>query len=311
MFYPYLRGKRFESLALRAEAAALAAAGNIRPIVEPVKSEWRNLERALNDGLPLAVIVNPSVGDYSPPAPRARRAQTAMPAISMAVFAHAGTTPTMIITSATTAAAIRRFGREHRERRGFVVFSAPPANVNMDQEILALNPAFVAIRRRAVATFAARDINVDLIDNFVRADNNSLYAPDDFFTDRHRSVRTDQEYAHFADYSIQGDHYRDGGGRANNVALHHVYTIGPNPSDLRIRHYVSAAHRQVQLMWYDALSQLVADLPVLSRMSPLNDTAVLAEYRALHGGGAGAFPGLGRMKELAMRHHFQLMTVVQ
>lgn len=309
MYFPYLRGKQYEALALRAEAAALAQAGNVVPIVEPVKNQWRNFGRALDAGLRLAVVVNPRVGDYSPPPPQSRRVQAAMPATAAAIYGHARTIPTMIVDATITAAAIRRFGREHQPRLGFVIVGAAAANANAGQEIINLNPAFIAIQRLVVPTFAPRDVNVDLVDNFVRADNNSLYPPDEFFTDRHITVRTDAAYAHFGDYSIQGDHYRDGGGRANNVTIHHVYTVGQNPSHLRIRHYVSDRHRDVRVMWHDALSKLVRDLPTLARMSPLNDTTVLAEYRALHR--SRGFPGLGKMKELAMRHHLLLMTVVQ
>lgn len=309
MYYPYLRGKRFEALALKAEAAPLAAAGNVLPIIEPVKNEWRNLTQVLDAGLHLAVIVNPRVGDYSPAPPRSRRVQLPMPTSAPAVYAHAGTTPTLIVDATTTAAAIQRFGRTYGGSRGFVIVGAPPAGTNIAAEILKLNPSFIAIRRRVVPPFAPRDLNVDLIDNFVRVDNNSLYPPDEFYTDRHVTIQTDTDYAHFADYSIQGDHYRDGGGRANNVALHHVYVTGPNPSNLRIRHHVSESNRSVRTMWHDALSQLVADLPALARMSPSNATSVLAEYRALHR--SRDYPGLGKMKEIAMRHHLLLMTVAQ
>jgi hypothetical protein len=309
LYYPYLRGKRFEALALRTEASALAQAANVIPIIEPVKNEWRNLERALDGGLILAVITNPRVGDYSPPRAGARREQAAMPPTSLGVYGHANAIPTMLIDDATTAPAVRRFGRAHIGRRGFVVVGAPTANPDPLQEALGLNPHFVGIRRRVVPVFAAHAVSVAIVDNFGRQDNNSLYPPDEFFTDRHVTIRTDADYAHFGDYSIQGDHYRDGGGRANNVALHHVYAVGPNPSDLRIRHYVSAAHRDVAVMWHDSLSQLVNDLPALTRRSALNSTSVLAEYRALHR--SRAFPGLGKMKELAMRHHLLLMTVVQ
>jgi hypothetical protein len=309
LYYPYLRGKRFEALALRSEANALAQAANVLPIVEPVKNEWRNLQRALDAGLALAIITNPRVGDYSPPPNGARRAQLEMPPVSAEVYGHANAIPTMLIDDATTAARVQRFARTHQGRLGLVVVGSPTANPDPLQAALGINPHFVGIRRRIVPVFAPRQMNVAIEDNFMRQDTNSLYPHDEFFTNMHVAVRNDGDYAHFGDYSIQGDHYRDGGGRANNVALHHVYTVGPNPSDLRVRHYVSTAHRDVAVMWYAALSQLVADLAVLARRSALNSTSVLAEYRALHH--SRAFPGLGKMKELALRQHLLLMTVVQ
>jgi hypothetical protein len=119
----------------------------------------------------------------------------------------------------------------------------------------------------------------------------------------------DTTYGHFGGYSIQGDHYRDGGGPAGNVAIHHVYLIGPKPSDLRISQFVSAAHPDVTVMWHDAISQLVADLPARAALTPLNETPECNEYRALHV--SRAFPGLGKMKEYGIRNHLSLMTVAQ
>jgi hypothetical protein len=254
--------------------------------------------------------MNPSVGDYSPPAPRARRVQQAFPPASQPVFGHTNAIPAFIVDGSTTAAMVTAFGRAHPGAKMFVVNAAPRAQaVDPLAAALALRPQYWVVRRRAVVVDTEASRNVDLVDNFTRQDTNSLYPFDEFYTDRHVSIQTDVSYNHFGDYSIVGEHYRDGGGRANNVAIHHVYTIGPNPSDLRIRHYVSATHPDVTTMWYDALTQLVADLPVLARLSPLNITAVLTEYRAMHR--SRHFPGLGKMKEIALRHHLLLMTVIQ
>lgn len=310
MFYPLLRGKRFEAIALRECATLLAGATNVRPIVEPVKDEWRNLERALDAGLAIGIIVNPRVGDYSVPPPRARRIQKPMPASSTAVLGHANAIPTLLIDASTTAADVRTFAGTYTNRHMYLVHTAPRArHPDPIAAALASNPAAMIIRRRAVPITGRRSLYVDLQDNFTRQDNNSMYPPDEFFTDRHVTIRTDRTFGHFGDYSVQGDSYRDGGGPANHVALHHVYTIGPNPSDLRIKHYVSAPHPSVKRMWFDALSQLIADLPSLARISPLNRTSVLAEYRAFSA--PADFPNLGKMKELSMRHHLELMTVVQ
>ena len=309
MFFPLLRLKRFEALAIRATAVDLVQSGNVLPIVEPTKREWRNLLAALNNGLTVGIIVNPSFGNYSPPAPRARRAQQAFPPEASAALAHINAIPAYVIGDRTTAAQVRSFAVTHPNRKMFIVNAAPRAVVQSPlAAALALNPLYYVVRRNAVPPSVNRAANVDLVDNFTRRPNNSQYPFDEFYTDRHNSVRTDPDYAHFGDYSIVGDVYSEGGGPANNVALHHVYVAGPNPSSLRIRHYVSAASPSVNTMWYDALTQLVTDLPNLRRLSPLNDTSILADYRALHA--SRAFPGLGKMKELAIRHHLLLMTVV-
>lgn len=311
MFFPYFRAKRFEVLALRAATADLTAAGNVLPVIEPVRDEWNGLKRILDDGLRLGLVTNPAFGNYSLPGPRGRRGQAPLPPHSAAVYSHGNAIPAMLIDRGTTVADITTFARNYRTAKMFIVNGLPRAAIPnpLSTALLQHGPTYVAVKRRAIQAQGGAGIWVDLVDNFVRQDVNALYQFDEFYTDRHISIRTDPTFSHFGDFSIQGDHYRDGGGRAHNVALHHVYTVGPNPSDLRIRHYVSAQHPDVATMWHDALTALVNDSQNLSALSRLNDTPIVGEYRTMHA--ARNFPGLGKMKELAIRHHLLLMATVQ
>ncbi len=65
MYYPYLRGKQFELILIRDNAAFLAV-NNINPIIEPVKEDFAALKRAMNEldkeGVACTLIVNPQVG---------------------------------------------------------------------------------------------------------------------------------------------------------------------------------------------------------------------------------------------------------
>ena len=73
MYYPYLRGKQYEYLALRAISKEFAPAqrANIRPVIEPVKRAEGNdaatvsaLSAMLECGVLFAYILNPQEGDF-------------------------------------------------------------------------------------------------------------------------------------------------------------------------------------------------------------------------------------------------------
>lgn len=68
MYYPILRGKQFELIALR-ELAANISPELIRPVIEPVRGNLAPLHKtieALNkSGIKPLVIINPSIGDFS------------------------------------------------------------------------------------------------------------------------------------------------------------------------------------------------------------------------------------------------------
>jgi hypothetical protein len=309
MYFPVIRGKQFDVLALRHVASPLAAAGNVRPIVEPVRDQWNNLTTIADAGLPLAVVVNPQDGNYSPL--RQGGSPDPVPAHGAALYAHANVTHTMIIAEPTTEAEVAAFVASTPDRRAFLVSSVPRVRTpDPIASALASNPTWYAIHHSAVAASPTPAINIDVQDHFNRADTNVNYPFDEFYTSRHITIVGDSDFDHFGDYLVQGEDYNDaGGGRARNVALHHVYMNGAKQSELRVRHYVSAQHPDIGTMWHDALTQLVADLPNLAALSPLNETATCAEYRALLA--TGNYPGLGKMKEYAFRHQLLLMTVVQ
>jgi hypothetical protein len=309
MYFPVIRGKQFDVLALRHVAPSLVIAGNVRPIVEPVRDQWANLATIADAGLPLAVVVNPQDGNYSPL--RQGGSPDTVPPHGVALFGHANVTKTLIISEATTVVEVDAFVADTPERRAFLVASVPRVRTpDPIAAALASSPERFAIHRSAVPASPTPPINVDVQDHFNRADTNVNYPFDEFYTSRHITITGDPNFDHFGDYLVQGEDYNDaGGGRARNVALHHVYMNGPKQSELRVRHYVSGQHPDVGTMWHDALTQLVADLPNLAALSPLNETATCNEYRALLA--SGGYPGLGKMKEYAFRHQLLLMTVVQ
>lgn len=70
MYYPFFRGKQFELILLRDNAEFLAK-NNICPIIEPVKSDFSALKRAMKvmneKGTNCTLIVNPQAGQEPVP----------------------------------------------------------------------------------------------------------------------------------------------------------------------------------------------------------------------------------------------------
>ena len=69
MYFPYLRGRQNELLAVRDCAGTIVSGGKIMPIIEPVRRNHENLARALRNyaeaGVPFILIVNPQVGELA------------------------------------------------------------------------------------------------------------------------------------------------------------------------------------------------------------------------------------------------------
>jgi len=67
MYYPYLRGKQYELIMIRENAARMAAS-NVTPIIEPVKANLAGLKRAIDkltdNNTRFVLIANPQYGDF-------------------------------------------------------------------------------------------------------------------------------------------------------------------------------------------------------------------------------------------------------
>lgn len=68
MYFPYLRGKQFELIALREFAEQYPDTAKIVPIIEPVKSTFNGLNTAaevmFEKRLKFALVLNPTDGDF-------------------------------------------------------------------------------------------------------------------------------------------------------------------------------------------------------------------------------------------------------
>ncbi|MCQ2074721.1 MAG: sce7725 family protein [Bacteroidaceae bacterium] len=71
MYYPYLRGKQFELLALREFSGQYVNNDRIIPIIEPVKEQVKGLNQTvkalIDNGMKFAVVLNPKEGDFKHP----------------------------------------------------------------------------------------------------------------------------------------------------------------------------------------------------------------------------------------------------
>lgn len=68
MYYPYLRGKQFELIALREFSKETPTPSHVCPIIEPVKSSFNGLKTAIDalssKKISFALVLNPSDGDF-------------------------------------------------------------------------------------------------------------------------------------------------------------------------------------------------------------------------------------------------------
>jgi hypothetical protein len=300
MFFPYLRGKQYEILALRDLLPLLNASGRIVPIVEPVRaSQNDNLVRIVEAGAPLLVIENPEKGDYRQQARQLR-------ALLADRLSADNVTVGFLVKTETERSAIEAFMNRNVDREtAFVHFGS-----FADPEWLAGLDAKYNVFLEGRSSIGYRDRfptggRVILEDSFERRPRNEGYPPNEFYSDTHE--RFGEEGIGFGDFSIQGNYYTETGGQALAVAIHFV---NREPSgELWVRHFLSDRTRgrgvDTPGKFREALRKTVR---FINSSDNWLDTEGSEEFIDLNR--REHFPGLGFVKKVSIKHHIELVDAV-
>lgn len=147
---------------------------------------------------------------------------------------------------------------------------------------------------------------VGLEDKFNKLSRNADYLEleNEFFSEEHLFFN-DEGYIGFSDYSIVGEEYSESGFAPYAVAIHIVYPNSENA--LEIRHFVSDSNKDISdpagkfsealeklIYWYDQFSDD-------ERMNTIAMQSFIQHYRE------GTYPGLPTLKKLSIMHHLELV----
>ncbi|WP_449276599.1 sce7725 family protein [Leucobacter sp. GX24907] len=309
MYFPYLRGKQYELIALREMATVLGDL--IVPIIEPVRGvEGSGLERCLSEFAHAGaqgpvVILNPTVGDLAN--------GTVVPEIADLVGRFNGYSLRvgLIMSEYTNVTAIvRDFQASAANGAGLtLIFQAIPEGPLADLQ--ALNPEFaVAPDQRVLQRRIQRELpgvkRVSITDGFSPAPRNSDYLSRScsVFSEEYLFYK-DDGLAGFSDYLTIGAPFNEGGFSPRAVAIHWTYV--PQPGDpVMIRHFTS---EKLPDEVADVAGKFLEAAEKLTKFMATQESTGATEKLNQHVE-KGTYPGLGVVKKLSIQNHLELMTRV-
>jgi len=307
MYFPYMRGKQYEWIALRELSQLIAENKKIIPLIEPVKKNFSTLNRSLKafkeSNMPFVIIINPQVGelvrDNSILISELRNHD-----LELNQNAHVG----FIIHTETRMKEIRKFFGDYRKCNICLIHYCNFSDVSELNSLISNNDSFKynlfiesKTGRRYRRSFK-RFENVLIEDGFEKRRNED-YPPDEFFSDLHM-IYEDEGYAGFGDFLIVGDSYSPTGGPAYAVAIHATYINAEE--DMWIKHFISESRGtpvDPAGKFLEALGKLVKY--VRSRRNEIYLSDACNEFMSLFK--RQHFPGLGYVKKLSMKHHIELI----
>ena len=302
-----MRGKQFELILLR-ENAELISKNNISPIIEPVKNNFSSLIKAAKElnkvKADFTLIVNPQVGQSDRDdiiSDLIDREFKHYRSLSIGYILHPDTRQSRLI-SLLDRFPDRVFSLIHNGfMNGQSLSDAISDHNNIKTHIfLETNPS--KLYRKHFKKLNSQRV---LIRNgFKQREKNSLYPPDEHFSDLH-ITHDDEGMDGFGDFLITGDKYSETGGPAYSVAIHLTHLGMDN--DMFIFHFLSD-HNDSPAdpggKFLEAMVKLVKE--VRKEPKTVFQSKAVKEFESLYE--KQHFPGLGYVKKLSMQHHIELMA---
>lgn len=303
MYFPYVRGRQYELLALRELVSKDLLSPNILPVVEPVKLSStlsKTMESFIKKKKKIAVVCNPAVGSFSNDMKDEDKDSNRQKFLSLLnapfiVKSH--------IMKANSAKQIANWQEEKNvQAKDWLVICNNRDYVGTYLNIfLEHPPQYVLIPdefRRKI-----RHGKVLFEDKFIKCDRNSDYSKntDDFFSEDH-IFYNEEGFIGFGDYSIIGKDYLESGFAPYAVAIHIVYLA--EDSTLRVHHFVSDSNDDIKnpaKKFYEAVHKL----SIWVNKNNIQSTTGL--YGFLEHYNNQTYPGLGNVKKLSLMHHLELV----
>lgn len=311
MYFPYLRGKQFELLALRELAEELHDEGYyFNPIIEPVKATLTGLKTAvtsmLEHNLRFALVLNPNEGDFKYDIDIDILGQ-----INVLTERKGDWYPAFIYHD-TQVEHIKQVINENDFEDVMIVC---PESIDIK------NPSFSdlintdAVKYVVVAEGDSRTLMRQLFKlyrnkNFIRLDDkfnevsrNADYSQnkDESFTEEHLYYIDDGFYG-FGDYTALSKHFVEGGMLPYAIAIHLIYQR--EDEVINIHHFVSDTNddrSNIQGKFFEAATKVRDFYKNRNDKTPAVEEIIqmITDER---------YPGLGYLKKLSIKNSIQLMN---
>ena len=299
MYFPYLRGKQEEVLAVR-EAGFLSDL--TVPIFEPTNLSHANLERwrqVIQAGRRFAIITNSASGVPAPP-----------PSDEVGNFIEdlptQGVFPTLEIRPNVTPDRIRNFVERFRGRICVVVhrnhlYTAHQLSSHLGPATDSIVHVLIdgGVPREILRELPARG-RVLLRDGFAYETRNADYPPRTHFDDLLHTFKN-RGFDGFGDFTIVGDRFSPGGGPAYAIALHLTEIT---PTGVVTNHFISSPPPipgDNSGKYLDALGRLVRHIEGRPQFNTAGINGFRGSWADRH------FPGLGKPKRWSILHHLEVI----
>lgn len=303
MYFPYLRGRQFELIAIRELLENELIGNKIIPIIEPVKVTTtlvKTIQQYTENEHKIALIRNPEVGEFVLKLRERKNEQDKIvDEINKQLEAEC-IISAYLMKKHTPGQLMKKKNREK-----FMIINPKRDCMESFVEVYgSQEPAYTLLPEDRSFGRKAPNSKVIFVDRFEKAARNSDYGKieDEFFSEDHIYYR-EEGFQGFSDFSIVGSEYNESGFAPLAVAIHIVY-FDKNYA-LRVRHFVSDSNDDINDpagKFGEAVGKLTEWVEETGQFKTKGLEELIECYKI------GKYPGLGTVKKYSIMHHLELMN---
>jgi len=300
VYYPYLRGKQYELIALRELVQRKLINENITPILEPIKvspSLMIFMETYAEVGKSFGIVQNPEYGSFLIDIDNSKNKELRKRYLSIvsndSLFFH------VFILNKN----MSKLKQPSFKKKSIGICK----NVDVVDDIHKLTEKYniyeYMIPDERIFKREIKGEKILLSDNFKKQQRNVDYIgnEDEFFSDDHLYYK-EENFKGFSDYSIVGKEFTESGFAPYAVAIHVVYF--DSDKKLRIHHFVSDSNDDTD----DTPGKLKEALAKLVKSKLIDrSTYAYSEFKRFYES-PNYYSGLGVIKKLSIMHHIEIMA---
>lgn len=303
MYFPYLRGRQFELIAVRELLEKELIGSKVVPVIEPVKltsTLVKTLQQYTEKENKIALVMNPEVGEFVSKVKEKKKEQDKVvdelyKQLESESIIHA------YLMKKNTPSQLKK--KTNIEK--YMIINPKRDCLDDFLEVYdTQEPAFTLLPDDRTFSRKAPTSKVIFVDRFEKAARNSDYCKndDEFFSEDHLYYST-EGFKGFSDYSVVGADYNESGFAPLAVAIHIVYF--DENKGLRIKHFVSDSNDDINDpagKFGEAVKKLVDWIEETDQIQTEGLKGFIECYNT------GKYPGLGTSKKYSIMHHLELMN---
>ncbi|MEY4538533.1 MAG: hypothetical protein RLZZ306_290 [Bacteroidota bacterium] len=309
MYFPLIRGKQFELIALKDLSKQIANSTKVSPIIEPVKEGTAVLEKAIDTlmayNINFTIILNPIEGEM-----KGGKKQIIADFIRRRLGDYDNFQIGLYVNSEEDFKKQYQFAIDNNfHKSNFILIHNEQLDdletinefiENYGVKYNVIN--FDRVSKRYDRKFDRKTV-VTLSDAFKQQNRNSDYSnnTDEFFSEEYLYFSEDG-YAGFSDYLTVGESYSEGGFLPYAVVIHLTY-LDINQK-IRIGHFVSDSNADA-IDIAGKFAEAISKLMLFLKNYPHFKTSATLEFSDLYQ--KRHYPGLGTIKKLSIVNHIELI----